>query len=308
MNEDVMSVSSIPARALAKFKRELKSFNAPKAGSSDAGIVDVRLNSLREWTDWIAVNPLFMDKRFHQTCVAKMQAHGIREPLTDHFHLGETILFGPDLREGIFVNGLNSRLRATLYALAPPVENIGRYSARIYAPEALTQLALILRGRYPKFLGSEYSDNEDIRRELFPIPIKDLTALDLPDASFDFVTSNEVLEHVPDLDAALREMCRILRPGGQHIGTCPFIFNSEKSDLRTVLKDGQLVHLKPAEMHGDPVNPSGGSLVFEVPAWDILDRAKAAGFSTAYMRFIHSVPLGIACSTIGGIFVLMMTK
>lgn len=304
-----MSGFSIPARALAKFKRELKRFNkSSKAESSDADIVDVRLNSLAEWTDWITANPVLMDKCYHQTCVAKMQADGIHEPLTNRFYAGDTIRFGPDLREGIFVNGLNSRLRATLYALAPPAETIGRYSVRIYAPEALTQLALILRGRYPKFLGSEYSDNEDIRRELFPIPIKDLTALDLPDGLFDVVTSNEVLEHVPDLDAALREICRILKPGGQHIGTCPFIFNSEKSDLRTMLKDGQLLHLKPAEMHGDPVNPSGGSLVFEVPAWDILDRAKAAGFSTAYMRFIHSIPLGIACSTIGGIFVLMMIK
>jgi SAM-dependent methyltransferase len=304
-----MSVSSIPVRAIAKVKREIRSLGKSIwTRSIDANVVDVSFNSLREWNDWVACNPVFLEKSYHQNCVAKMQSHGIREPLTNTFYAGNTIQFGADLREGIFVNGLNSRLRATLYALTPPVENIGRYSVRIYAPEALTQLALILRGRYPKFLGSEYSDREEIRRELFPIPIKDLTALDLPSGAFDFVTSNEVLEHVPDLDAALREMCRILKPGGQHIGTCPFIFNSETSDLRTVLRDGKLVHLKPAEMHGDPVNPTGGSLVFETPAWDILDRAKAAGFSSAYMRFIHSVPMGIACSSIGGIFVLMLTK
>jgi hypothetical protein len=65
-----------------------------------------------------------------------------------------------------------------------------------------------------------------------------------------------------------------------------FEIGRKKSDLRTIVRDGQLIYLKPAEFHGDPVNPSGGSLVFELPAWDILERAKAAGFTSAYMRFI----------------------
>jgi hypothetical protein len=304
-----MKISSVPARALAKVGRGAAGIAGFSwFGSKADEIVDLRFNSLNEWQDWIALNPLFLDKRYHLTCTEKMRSRGIFEPLTGVFHAGGTIQFGSDLREGILADGLNSRMRATLYAMAHPLESIGRYSVRIYAPEALTRLALILRGRYPKFLGSEFSDNQETKRELFPIPVKDLTALDLPDETFDIVTTNEVLEHVPNLDAALREICRILKPGGQHIGTCPFIFNSEKSDLRTIIRDGQLIYLKPAELHGDPVNPSGGSLVFEIPAWDILERAKAAGFASAYMRFIQSVRLGIGCSAVGGIFVLMLTK
>jgi ubiquinone/menaquinone biosynthesis C-methylase UbiE len=42
----------------------------------------------------------------------------------------------------------------------------------------------------------------------------DVYALDLPDASFDVVHAHQVLQHLTDPVAALREMRRVLRPGG----------------------------------------------------------------------------------------------
>ena len=46
---------------------------------------------------------------------------------------------------------------------------------------------------------------------------------DMPveDAAVDFVFSNSVLEHLPDLDATIRESARIMRPGGSFIATVP---------------------------------------------------------------------------------------
>jgi SAM-dependent methyltransferase len=44
--------------------------------------------------------------------------------------------------------------------------------------------------------------------------VGDLYALDLPDDSFDVVHAHQVLQHVDDPVAALREMRRVTRPGG----------------------------------------------------------------------------------------------
>jgi len=46
-------------------------------------------------------------------------------------------------------------------------------------------------------------------------------AIPEPDATFDFVFSNSVLEHIPDLAATLREASRVLKPGGEFLFTVP---------------------------------------------------------------------------------------
>jgi len=49
----------------------------------------------------------------------------------------------------------------------------------------------------------------------------DALALPFPDASFDHVIASEVLEHIPDDQLAMREIARVLRPGGTAAVTVP---------------------------------------------------------------------------------------
>ncbi|QIG44389.1 class I SAM-dependent methyltransferase [Nocardioides anomalus] len=75
---------------------------------------------------------------------------------------------------------------------------------------------------------------DDFRRAgLGSIRVQEMSAdaLDFPDETFDVVTAIEVMEHVGDVDAVLREVARVLSPGGRFLVTTPnrwFPFETHK--------------------------------------------------------------------------------
>jgi ubiquinone/menaquinone biosynthesis C-methylase UbiE len=57
----------------------------------------------------------------------------------------------------------------------------------------------------------------------------DVTALEFPDATFDGVICNHVLEHVPDDLGAMRELRRVLKPGGWAMLQVPLAMGLERT-------------------------------------------------------------------------------
>jgi SAM-dependent methyltransferase len=195
----------------------------------------------------------------------------------------------PDWREGLIcpMCFLNSRMRAAAHLLCEwltPAQ-----ASRVYLTEQVTPLYRFVKARYPGCIGSEFlcdgtprgaTNHSGIRHE-------DLTALSFGDASIDCVVSLEVLEHVPDFRAALRECARVLKPGGKLLLTAPFT-RREKHLLRARLRPDQTIeHLEPPEYHGDPVNPSG-CLCFHHFGWELIADLKAAGFRDATCHLVWS--------------------
>lgn len=252
-----------------------------------------------EFDQFRAERPEFFCQTCEDIIVTHCRLHGAWNNIIGKASPEDVVVIGPEMREHLMICGLNSRQRAVINEIVDAYQEFGLSTrdVKIYGHEAVTPLALALRGVFPKYFGTEYARSQAENDELWPIIHGDICKSDLPSGRFDIVMSCEVFEHVTDIDAALRECCRLLRRGGRFIGTFPFFSELSKSLRMAELRDGVPFYLvEPPEFHGNPMDPAGGSLVFEQPAWDILDRARDAGFSSARMRLIVDQNRGIVAS------------
>lgn len=101
----------------------------------------------------------------------------------------------------------------------------------------------------------------------------DITRVSLPDGSYDVVMAHHVLEHIPDDAAAMRELYRLLKPGGTALLSAPINATRHETheDPTVVRSDARWAHFS---AH-DHVRYYG--LDFE-------DRLAAAGFIVERFR------------------------
>ncbi len=87
----------------------------------------------------------------------------------------------------------------------------------------------------------------------------DAATLPFPDATFDSCFCAEVLEHVPDPDEVVREVHRVLRPGGIALFTVPFAgeLHATPFDFRRYTSFGIRRLLEDAGLEVDEVAPRG---------------------------------------------------
>jgi SAM-dependent methyltransferase len=141
-------------------------------------------------------------------------------------------------------------------------------------------------------IGSEYLDKSLRSGEVVDgIRHEDAVDLSFDDASLDCIVSNDVYEHVPDIDRSLQEAARVLAPGGSLIFSVPFDPRRQETRPRARLDRGEVVHLLEPVFHDNPMSAEG-SLVFFDYGWDLLERCCAAGFQDAYMLAYYSAIYG----------------
>ncbi len=109
------------------------------------------------------------------------------------------------------------------------------YPAKALEREAFLRIAApALRGRildvggglgpHRAFLRDARCWSLEIERALSPDVVGSALCLPVRTAALDGALCNEVLEHLPDPPAAVREMFRALRPGGRVYATVPFLW------------------------------------------------------------------------------------
>ncbi|HEY2346098.1 MAG TPA: methyltransferase domain-containing protein [Xanthomonadaceae bacterium] len=194
----------------------------------------------------------------------------------------------PNFREGLVCERCHTPARvraglALLRTLCP------RRDARIYVTEQASAAYLWLRSHRPRTIGSEFERNWQGRlrlsrhlwraRRFGLVRFEDVTRLRLETASQQAVASFDVIEHVADDRAALREFARVTEPGGWLVLTAPFAGTERSIERTRVAADGRIEHLLPPEYHGDPLG--GGVLCHRHYGWDLLEALREAGYRDA---------------------------
>ncbi|MBA4407003.1 hypothetical protein C0389_06995 [bacterium] len=160
-------------------------------------------------------------------------------------------------------------------------------SLTIYDTDSNYYVAQLLK-EYNGYITSDYRENVKPGTLLGKNHYcQDLSLLTFIDESFDVVLSSDVFEHVRLYQQAIKEIYRVLKPGGVYIFTVPF--NSKLDEHETYVevvdeKDpSKDIDLKPRVYHGDTIN-SKGALLYRIYGKKLFKEFEKAGFLMKYER------------------------
>lgn len=178
---------------------------------------------------------------------------------------------------------LNNRQRASMNIFLERIKN--KENKFIFLYEQITPYLNILNKMVTNnnIIGSEFLGYQNKSGDIIDgIRHENGMSLSLDDNSIDYIISNDVFEHIPDINKTFSEAFRILKNKGELVFTIPFHYDKEKTITRAVIEDGIIKNILPPVFHGNPVDIEGGSLCFHDFGWDILEIIKSCGFQDVY--------------------------
>ncbi|HMT88879.1 MAG TPA: methyltransferase domain-containing protein [Dermatophilaceae bacterium] len=173
-----------------------------------------------------------------------------------------------------------------------------------------------LANRCMHYSSSQYLPGVALGSHHHGVRCESIEELTFADESIDIFVSQDVLEHVFHPERAIREIARVLRPGGAHVFTVPVHPGLASTVRRAVLRDGEIEHLHPEEYHGSPVGDHRALVTFDygrdfpaqVSAWadgasveviHTLDRSR--GLEAEHLEvYVVRKPLGRSTSATPG--------
>jgi hypothetical protein len=137
-----------------------------------------------------------------------------------------------------------------------------------------------LKGNFSKTYESEYFPGVPSGEMVDGVLSQDCTKTSFGDASLDLVTSNQVLEHVPNFQAALTEVLRVLRPGGAFIFSVP-LYNDKTRQIAKLDLTQKVVFFGKPEFHDSRIGgPKSAPVFWRHGTQDIIEIIETSGFET----------------------------
>jgi hypothetical protein len=160
------------------------------------------------------------------------------------------------------------------------VAETGLGGLRVLDTDAFSPMSKLLRGQ-AGYIVSSFQPGKPMDTLLGPQHYNlNLERIGFEDRSFDVVLTSDVMEHVRDIDAAHREIVRILKDGGSYIFTVPYDPACATHHLLVDTSGEQDRHLVPPQYHGDPL--TGGILAYRVFGKAIFSDLERLGTSVRF--------------------------
>ncbi len=175
--------------------------------------------------------------------------------------------------------------------LVPPASRPGAVLADVGCGAGL--LAPHVRGRGYRHVGVDLTRSalaQAADRGVVPVN-GDAGALPLADGAADVVVAGELLEHVPDLPAAVAELCRVLRPGGLLVLDT---LNATALSRFVTVTLGELVGVAPRGLHDPALFVDAGALVAECARHGV--RLRVRGLRPTVTGLVRWLVLGARAS------------